>query len=357
MRDAPPVAVSSCVDISSLEQQAVDFARRGDFGADAKRVNEELAKLAPANEGAWTRLARCNIELGLLDAANDALERVLQINPQNTIARSLLQESIRRQVRLSTPEPKPRRTSTRAARSAGAGAVPTRGGFGRAQFAALGQLAPADALESLSPSIEPLLVALADRPFAAKVVDARNRGGRSGNRLFRRNSIYAGGSGHLYAFHHGGRWEPQINLGFFAAPQWGHSMIRAGIGFNLSQAGSDPDRESGQERVIAYWEQFQQLVATSWTRLLTDWMASHGGFIQYADRPPALDMLPQDAVRWIVSNQHAVEQGWVFVGRWLFTDRPEHAGTMEHPPELLKWAEQTFNDLLPLWTSVYRGSQ
>ena len=88
------------MDISNLEQKAIDFARRGEFSAAAKQVNEELAKLAPTNQGAWTRLARCNIELGLLDAASEALERVLQINPQNTIARSLLQEAIRRQVRL-----------------------------------------------------------------------------------------------------------------------------------------------------------------------------------------------------------------------------------------------------------------
>ncbi|HJR57824.1 MAG TPA: tetratricopeptide repeat protein, partial [Vicinamibacterales bacterium] len=97
------------MDITSLEQKAIDFARRGEFGAEAKQVNEDLTKLAPANQGAWTRLARCNIELGLLDDANAALERVLLLNPQNMIARSLLQESIRREVRM-TPEPAPKRT-------------------------------------------------------------------------------------------------------------------------------------------------------------------------------------------------------------------------------------------------------
>lgn len=343
------------MDITSLEQRAIDFARRGDFGVEAKQVNEELTKLAPANQGAWTRLARCNIELGLFDAANAALEQALQLNPQNIIARSLLQESIRREVR-QVPEPAPKRTRTSKAKtSERAGAAP-RGGFGRAQFAALQQLAPASALDSLGPTIEALLMAVNDRPFAAKVVDARNRAGQSGSKLFRRNSFYAGDAGHLYAFHHGGRWEPQINLGFYALPEWGRSAMRAGIGFNLSPAGADPDREAGQERIAAFHENFQRLIASEWRQLLTDWMAANRGFIQYADRQPAVDMLPRDAVEWLVNNRNAIDQGWVFVGRWLFSDRPDEAETMENPAQLVKWIDQTFTDLLPLWMSVYRGA-
>ena len=87
------------MDIPALEQKAIEFARRGDFSAAAKEANEELTRAAPTNEGAWTRLARCCIELGLLDDANAALEKVLSLNPRNMIARSLLQESIRREVR------------------------------------------------------------------------------------------------------------------------------------------------------------------------------------------------------------------------------------------------------------------
>jgi tetratricopeptide (TPR) repeat protein len=340
------------VDITSLEQKAIDFARRGDFGAEAKQVNEELTTLAPDNQGAWTRLARCNIELGLLDDANAALERVLQLNPQNMIARSLLQESIRREVRLA-PEPEVKRPrGTRAKK--GASAAGPRGGFGRAQFAALQQLAPNAALESLGPSIEALLMAVNERPFAAKVVEARNRAGQSGSKLFRRNSFYAGGEGHLYAFHHGGRWEPQINLGFYSVPGWGRSALRAGIGFNLTQSGADRDREAGQEQVAAYHEAFQRLVATDWNTLLADWMAANAGFIQHADRPPAVDLLPADAIGWLVNNHNAREQGWVFVGAWLFTDRDQDAATMEDPEALVQWIDRTFTDLLPLWASVYR---
>ena len=344
------------MDINSLEQKAIDYARRGDFGADARQTNEELTQLAPTNQGAWTRLARCCLELGRLDDANAALERVLELNPQNTIARSLLQESIRREVRLAPPEPEPRRTRASKTKSGKAKTGGARAGFGRAQFAALGQLAPASALDSLGPVVEALLMAVNDRPFAAKVVEARNRAGQSGTKLFRRNSFYAGGEGHLYAFHHGGRWEPQINVGFFAAPQWGRSAIRAGIGFNLTRSGADRDADAGQERIAAYYEQFQQHVASDWKQLLTDWMAANAGFLQYADRQPATDMLPADAVEWLVQNRNAMEQGWVFVGAWRFADRADDAETMEDPARLVDWMEKTFTDLLPLWTSLYRES-
>jgi tetratricopeptide (TPR) repeat protein len=344
------------VDITALEQRAIDFARRGDFGVEAKQVNEQLTQLAPSNQGAWTRLARCNIELGLFDDANAALEQALQLNPQNMIARSLLQESIRREVR-QAPEPAaPTRARGARTRSSSRSAAPSRNGFGRAQFAALQQLAPASALDSLGPTIESLLMALNERPFASKVVEARNRAGQSGGKLFRRNSFYAGGAGHLYAFHHGGRWEPQINLGFFAVPEWGRSAIRAGIGFNLTAAGSDAEREAGQERVAAFYENFQRLVSSEWKQLLTAWMTANHAFIQYADRPPAVDMRPQEAVDWLINNRHAIEQGWLFVGGWLFSDRSGDSETMEDPEKLVKFIEQTFNDLLPLWSSVYRGA-
>jgi tetratricopeptide (TPR) repeat protein len=342
------------VDIAGLELKAIEFARRGDFGVAAKQTNEELARAAPANQGAWTRLARCCIELGLLDDANAALETVLNLNPQNMIARSLLQESIRREVRAAPVDdagPRPRGKTARGRRTAaGVG----RTGFGRAQFAALGQLAPASALESLGPSMESLLMALNDRPFAPKVVEARNRAGQSGSKLFRRNSFYSGGAGHIYCFQHGGRWEPQINIAISASPQWDRDSVRAGIGFNLTQAGSDPNREAGLQRVLTYFENFQQLVSNAWKKLLADWMAANGGFIQLGDKPPAVDLMPADAVTSLINVRQPTDVGWVFCGRWLFLDRADDAAILADQGQLVKWTEQTFTDLLPLWMSVYR---
>jgi hypothetical protein len=342
--------------IQSLEEQATGFARRGDFGVAARQVNEELTKAAPANPGAWTRLGRCCLELGQLDEATTALEAALRLNPQNTIASSLQQEVTRRRALLSAAIPPPKKRSRAAPPSASRGKAGLAvGGFGRPEFASLGQLSAAAAAEALAPRIEAILMALNERPFAGKVVEARNRAGQPGGKLFRRNSFYPAGTGHIHAFQRGGRWEPQLNLGFLAASSWGRDGIRAGIGFNLTQGGMDREREAGQERVLAHFERFQQLVSSEWRQLLTDWMGANGGFIQYGHEPAAVDMLPKDAVSWLATSTDARDLGWVFCGRWLFADRAGDAETMENAAELTRVLEQAFTDLLPLWMSVYRG--
>lgn len=343
---------------AELQHRAVEYARAGNFGAEALAANLELTRLDPRNEGAWTRLARCYLETAQLDEAAAALDAVLQLNPQNTIGRNLQSEVTKRRVGFTlAPPSRSRSSSTRSVRrGAQAAERDLAAGFGRAEFIALGQLPPETAAEALGGRIESLLMAVNERPFAAKVVETRNRAGQSGSRLFRRNSFYPGPSGHLFAFHHGGRWEPQINVGFFAAPQWGRDAVRAGIGFNLSSTGADPEREAGQERTLVYFERFQQLVSSAWRHLLTEWMATNGGFIQHGDRPPSTDLLPKDAVGWLIGSHNAREVGWIFAGRWLFADRPDDAETMRDAGKLARWIDQTFTDLLPLWTSVYRGA-
>jgi tetratricopeptide (TPR) repeat protein len=345
---------------AELQQKAIDYARSGDFGPHALETNRELTRIAPANEGAWTRLGRCLLESGQLDEATAALESALRLNPQNTIARNLQIEVTKRRAgaaadaaALRRPERRTTRTPSGSARQRPAKAGI--GGFGRAEFAALGHLPPVSALETLAPRIESLLMALNDRPFAVKAVDARNRAGHPGSRLYRRNSFYEGGAGHIYAFQHGGRWEPQFNLGFFAKPHWPREAVRAGIGFILTPADRDTDREDAQARALEYFERFQQLVAREWRPLLTAWMSTAGGFVQYGAKPPATDLMPVDAVASLVNCQHPVETGWVFCGGWLFADRTDHAETLGDGGRLVRWIEQTFNELLPLWTSVYRG--
>ena len=339
-----------------LEDQAVEYARRGDFGPAARDLNEELTRLAPGNAGAWTRLARCCLELGQLEQATAALDAALQLNPQNTIARSLIVEVERRRMPAAASAPRRTRrtasaeTATRASKSRSSSPM----GIDRGVFTTLGHAQPAAAFDALAPRLEPLLMTLNERPFAGKIVEARNRAAQSGSALFRRNSLYPGGAGHLFAFHYGGRWEPQVNIGLFAAPQWGRDCVRAGIGFNLTSAGRDPDPEAGQLRVLEYFERFQQLAGTSWRQLLSTWMSANGGFIQHGANPPATDMLPSDAISWLTTVQSPVETGWIFCGRWLFADRSDHAATLADGRQLLAWLAQPFNDLLPLWTSVYR---
>ena len=141
---------------------------------------------------------------------------------------------------------------------------------------------------------------------------------------------------------------------FFADSCFGRHAIRAGIGFNLAQGQVDLESTAGRERALAHFERFQQLVGSEWRQMLADWMGANGGFIQYGTEGPALDMLPKDAVNWLATTTEAPELGWVFCGRWLFADRGADAEIMESAAKLTRTLEQTFSDLLPLWTSVYR---
>jgi len=353
--------------LASLEHQAIEFAKRGDFGPDARTLNEQITTLAPSNQGAWTRLGRCCLELGQLDAATEALDRALHLNPQNTIARNLHLEVSRRRAG-PVAAVAPRRRASPAARSSDAtGAAPRRSGkagastltlagLGRAEFSALGHLAPQAAAESLTARIEPLLMALNDRAFAARVVESRNRAGHAGVRLFRRGSLQAGSPGHIHVYQQGGRWEPQLNIGLFAAAAWHRDALSAGIAFDLAAGGDDDRSDAGRERVAGYFAAFQQLVATTWRQHLTEWLRSTGGFIQLDDRPPATDVLPNDAVAALIDAQTPGAHRRVFCGRWLFLDRGEDAGILGDAPRLLRWIEQTFTDLLPLWGSVYRDA-
>jgi hypothetical protein len=323
--------------VVSLERRTVEFARAGDFGAAALEANRELARLAPANQGAWTRLARCAMEQRQFDDAVIALGRALELNPSNTIAKSLHQEVLKR--RALTP------VKSDAA-----------SGFTPQDFYTLGQLAPTDAARALGPKFESLLMSLNEQRTAGRIVDARNRAGRSGSKLFRRNSFYPGAHGHIFAFHHGGRWEPQINVGMFSATPWGVSAFRAGIGFNMSPAGSDPEREGGQADALAYFERFQHQLGSAWRGHVADWMSTAGGFIQFGDRPPATDMLPKQAVEWIINCRNPAGIGWVFVGRWLQLAKPADATTLGEMRKLVGAAEETFAALYPLWLATYQGS-
>ena len=351
--------------LASLEHQAIEFAKRGEFSADARTVNEQITTLAPSNQGAWTRLARCCLELGLLDAATEALDRALQLNPQNTIARNLhIEVSRRRAGPVAAAAPRKRassasRSSERSERplrrsAKGGTATLALAGLGRAEFTALGHLSPQAAVESLTARVEPLLMALNDRMFASRVVESRNRAGHAGVRLFRRGSLQAGSPGHIHVFQQGGRWEPQLNLGLYAAAQWRRDAVSAGIGFDLGPGGGDDRSDMGRERVSEYFAAFQQLLATTWRQHLAEWLRAGGGFVQLGDRPPETDLLPNDAVATLIDASTPGAYGWVFCGRWLFLDRGEDAGILGDAPRLLRWLEQTFTDLLPLWSSVYR---
>ena len=152
-------------------------------------------------------------------------------------------------------------------------------------------------------------------------------------------------------FHQGARWEPQLTIGLFSATPWGRDAVCAGIGFKLTAEGSDTD----QERALAHFAQFQQLVSGAWRGFLTQWMSMNGGFIQHGDTPPSTDLLPNDALAWLINCQHPATVGWIFFGRWLFLDRSQDAEILADGRRLVAWIDSSFTDLLPVWTSLYRS--
>jgi tetratricopeptide (TPR) repeat protein len=321
-------------DTVRLEAQAVGLMKDGDFGENAVRVNQSIVQLAPQNDRAWTRLGRCLMEQRRFDDAIEALRTALSLNRANTVATNLLNEVRKR--RAMTPTAAERATT----------------GFTVREFAVLETHAPADACTALRSRLELLFDAVNATTIAARIVETRQRQGAPGTKLFHANSCHPGDAGHIYAFHHGGRWEPQFNLGWFAPPTMPSSM-RMGIGFNLTAAGRDPDRDGGQERALRYFERFQRSVARSWRNELARWMAMNGGFLQSGAQPPSTSLQPEQAVDWIVSCRHPAETGWIFVGRWLFMDRTDDAVILRDRSALARAVDDTFRTLYPLWLATY----
>jgi hypothetical protein len=320
--------------LADLQQRAVELARDNNFGPDALELNLEITRADATSQGAWTRLARCYLEQRRFADAAGALATVLDLNPSNTIARSLLTEVTRR-------------------RASALPSAEAASGFAAHDFDALGHLAPVEAARALGAKIEALLLSVNEQRTSMRIVDTRTRAGQSGSKLFHRNSYHPGTNGHIYAYHHGGRWEPQFNIGLFSRTPWGGDWIRMGLGFNLTDGGRDPERDQGQEQIVSFFEALQQQLAGAWGGHLVDWMAASGGFIQYGDRPPAMDLLPKQAVEWLINCRNPVGQGWVFVGRWLSLADIDAATTLASMPKLVASVDDAFAALFPLWASIY----
>jgi hypothetical protein len=318
-----------------LERRALELVKQADFGPEAIRVNAAIVEHTPRNEAAWTRLGRCHLEQRNWDDAVAALRAALTLNPSSTIATNLLNE-VRRQ-RVLTPTAVQRATT----------------GFSTREFAMLATLSPDEVTRALRPRIEALFDAVNASTIAARIVETRQRHGESGSKLFHANSFHSSSTGQIVAFHHGARWEPQFNIGWFSSPPFDESCVRVGLGFNLSSGGRDPDRTAGQERILAFFERFQQALDKSWKQELARWMGASAGFIQYADHPPAVDLLPDRAVDWLLACRNAAALEWVFVGRWLFLDNPDDAKILGDRAKLARIAEDVFRSLYPLWLGAY----
>jgi hypothetical protein len=48
--------------------------------------------------------------------------------------------------------------------------------------------------------------------------------------------------------------------------------------------------------------------------------------------------------------------GWIFLGRWLFLDRPDDARVLSDRAKLASAIDDTFRTLYPVWLSTYTDS-
>ena len=147
------------VDLQALQQQAIELMKRADFGEESIRVNAEIVRHLPKDDGAWTRLGRCYLEQRQFDEAVGALRTALSINPSKTIATNLLAE-VRKQ-RALTPTAV-QRAST---------------GFSSREFALIESLTGNDLLHALRPRMEALFDTVNASTVAGRIVDARRRAG------------------------------------------------------------------------------------------------------------------------------------------------------------------------------------
>jgi hypothetical protein len=321
--------------LAELERRALTLAKQGDFGPEGVTVNAAIVALAPRSTSAWTRLGRCHLEQRRFDDAVAALRAALALSPTDTIATNLLAEVRKRRALAPTA------------------VEPTTTAFSKREFALLESLAAQDACRRLGPRFEALASALNASAIAERIVAMRHRHGQSGSKLFQLNSFYPGEPGHIFAFHDGGRWEPQFNLGWYSAPPLPECCLRVGLGFSFSRAGRDPDTLAGQEQVLRCFERFQLTLETSWRIALAEWLSQNSGFLQYGDRPPAMDLLPDRAVQWLLDSRHPTAVEWVFIGRWLFLDRPDDAVILADRVRLVRVIDDTFRSLYPLWLGAY----
>jgi len=59
--------------------------------------------------------------------------------------------------------------------------------------------------------------------------------------------------------------------------------------------------------------------------------------------------------KWLLTCRNLAALEWIFVGRWLFLDKPDDAKVLGDRAKLARIADETFRALYPLWLSAYAG--
>ena len=329
----PPLMPNALAD---LQRRALELVKLADFGPEAVRVNADIVALDPKQEAAWTRLGRCHLEQRNFDEAIVALRAALAINPADSIATNLLNEVRRR--RALTPTATERATT----------------GFGVREFAALEALPPDEAKRALGTRIELLFDAINASAIAGEHRRRPAAPRRSRHEAVSRQQLSREQQrSHL-------RVSPRRPMG--AAVQ--HRLVQPSAAAGelrphrprlqrVARGPRSPIAPPVRSGRSPSSSAFNRRSAPSWKRELARWMGANGGFIQYADRPPAVDLLPDQAVEWLLTCRHAAALEWIFVGRWLFLDNADDARILGDRAKLARAADETFRALYPLWLAAY----
>jgi Tetratricopeptide repeat len=313
-------------DAAGLRRRAQALASARDFGAEALQTNRAIVEADPRDLDAWTRLAACCIAAGRYDDALQHYRAVLAIDPSHAFAA--------KRVRQLTLFP-----GVDPSKAPSSGPFTDFGGLRADDFAELGLCG--DPLERFAARMNGLLDRVSAQPEAHHVALAL---GQSGGRLFHRGEFYAE-PGHIYAYHWGGRWRPQANIGLFSAWQWSGNWVRMGLGFNLTLRGRYPEPTKLAE-LRRDFVAFQRRIATGHRRFMEDWLHAESGAAQVdGDRGPRLQETPTATVD-LICGLSVERTEWCFVGKWLSLQSDD--AVLSNPDQLARCAARTLSRLVTL---------
>jgi hypothetical protein len=320
----------------SDRERARRLAIARDFGPEALALNLELLSIDPGDQDARTRLARCYRQAGRVDEARSEYEEVLRRDPKNRIAAGALDDLKLGGLNAAALSARP---------------IPHGfSGFCEEDFAEL-QVCPAKEIrERFGPRVVDLVRGINALPSSPELAAIRNPQQRT---LFRTGlpDVHTDPR-HWYVFNLGGRWEPQFNIGMYSRDEGVGDWFRIGIGLNLTLAGRSPDPEAGREQVRGYLHRLQQLLRSERRHLLTAWMASEGGRVQFQIAPPRLDLSDPGQAADLVANCVVEKTEWVFYGKWLVPQQPDDARILANPVALVRLVDRVFAGLMPLYRAI-----
>lgn len=232
-------------------------------------------------------------------------------------------------------------------------------GFTSEDFDRLGRTrSEADAICCAQLKIDRLLGKLNKTMFASRFMAMRNGMGLTGHELFFTNGQYIHGNhkGHWYLFHRGGRWEPQFNIGMYGTRADHQRYLRIGVGFNLTLASADPNRQNGQSQAKSLFRNLQALARSKRSALIQEAFGTWPCLVEYVGVDQlAVPVKPLDIVRWVGHKLDADDTLWVFLGRSLSPDVPDEAEVLSDIGELTVDVANTFTRWLPVWEATLRG--